>query len=220
MARHCGGAGLGAPLAPHEPGRRGASREGGWTSAHRAPAYSLSALERYQDCPFKFFASDVLRLEEVPEDESSTASRTRPIHSRGVSALLRELGRARRRGHHPRIAGRGPCVDGRDRRTAAGAPAAGRCRARAARLRLGDFRQQRRRRVRARSLERRPRRLEAARASPRGWTSASVLRWTARAAQGCRRSHRPARGQPVAGHRLQNGFGPNRGARCRCRSTR
>ena len=31
-------------------------------------AFSVSALERYQDCPFKFFASDVLRLEEVPED--------------------------------------------------------------------------------------------------------------------------------------------------------
>ena len=49
----------------------------GWTSAHRAPAYSLSALERYQDCPFKFFASDVLRLEEVPEDESSLSPRAR-----------------------------------------------------------------------------------------------------------------------------------------------
>ncbi len=52
-------------------------REPGWTDAHRAPAYSLSALERYQDCPFKFFASDVLRLEEVPEDESSLSPRAR-----------------------------------------------------------------------------------------------------------------------------------------------
>ena len=49
----------------------------GWTSAHRAPAYSLSALERYQDCPFKFFAADVLRLEEVPEDESTLSPRAR-----------------------------------------------------------------------------------------------------------------------------------------------
>lgn len=49
----------------------------GWTAAHRAPAYSLSALERYQDCPFKFFASDVLRLEEVPEDESTLSPRAR-----------------------------------------------------------------------------------------------------------------------------------------------
>ncbi len=37
----------------------------------------MSALERYQDCPFKFFASDVLRLEEVPEDESTLSPRAR-----------------------------------------------------------------------------------------------------------------------------------------------
>ena len=53
------------------------SAKAGWTDAHRAPAYSLSALERYQDCPFKFFASDVLRLEEVPEDESTLSPRAR-----------------------------------------------------------------------------------------------------------------------------------------------
>ena len=45
-------------------------------SAGRRP-YSLSALERYQDCPFKFFAADVLRLEEVPEDESTMSPRAR-----------------------------------------------------------------------------------------------------------------------------------------------
>lgn len=49
----------------------------GWTGSHRPQAYSLSALERYQDCPFKFFASDVLRLEEVPEDESTLSPRAR-----------------------------------------------------------------------------------------------------------------------------------------------
>ena len=53
------------------------ARPAGWTDAHRPPAYSLSALERYQDCPFKFFASDVLRLEEVPEDESTLSPRAR-----------------------------------------------------------------------------------------------------------------------------------------------
>jgi RecB family exonuclease len=56
----------------------------GYTSAHRAPAYSLSALERYQDCPFKFFASDVLRLEEVPEDESTLSPRARGRFIHGV----------------------------------------------------------------------------------------------------------------------------------------
>jgi RecB family exonuclease len=53
------------------------TRSRGWTGSHRAPAYSLSALERYQDCPFKFFASDVLRLEELPEDESTLSPRAR-----------------------------------------------------------------------------------------------------------------------------------------------
>jgi RecB family exonuclease len=37
----------------------------------------LSALERYQDCPFKFFASDVLKLEETPEDEPALSPRAR-----------------------------------------------------------------------------------------------------------------------------------------------
>jgi RecB family exonuclease len=93
--------------------RAGADGRGarpGWTGAHRSPAYSLSALERYQDCPFKFFASDVLRLEEAPEDESTLTPRVRGrfIHevfqrffeawdARGAGALTTEsLDEARR----------------------------------------------------------------------------------------------------------------------------
>lgn len=49
----------------------------GMTSGHHPAAYSLSALERYQDCPFKFFAEDVLRLEEPPEDEPTLSPRAR-----------------------------------------------------------------------------------------------------------------------------------------------
>jgi ATP-dependent helicase/DNAse subunit B len=49
----------------------------GRTGPHHPAAFSLSALERYQDCPFKFFASDVLRLEEAPEDESMLSPRAR-----------------------------------------------------------------------------------------------------------------------------------------------
>ena len=49
----------------------------GSTSGHVATALSLSALERYQDCPFKFFAADVLRLEEPPEDEPTLSPRAR-----------------------------------------------------------------------------------------------------------------------------------------------
>jgi RecB family exonuclease len=49
----------------------------GRTSGHVAKAYSVSALERYQDCPFKFFASDVLKLDELPEDEPALSPRAR-----------------------------------------------------------------------------------------------------------------------------------------------
>lgn len=49
----------------------------GFTEPPAARPYSLSALERYQDCPFKFFAADILRLEEVPEDESTMSPRAR-----------------------------------------------------------------------------------------------------------------------------------------------
>ena len=49
----------------------------GQTNGHTAPSYSLSALERYQDCPFKYFAADVLKLEEPPEDEPMLSPRAR-----------------------------------------------------------------------------------------------------------------------------------------------
>ena len=52
-------------------------RPAGETSGHAMAAYSLSALERYQDCPFKFFAADVLKLEEPPEDEPMLSPRAR-----------------------------------------------------------------------------------------------------------------------------------------------
>ncbi len=49
----------------------------GTTRGHQPPAYSVSALERYQDCPFKFFAAHVLRLEEPLEDEPARSPRAR-----------------------------------------------------------------------------------------------------------------------------------------------
>jgi RecB family exonuclease len=54
-----------------------ASRFQGATAGHRARVYSLTALERYQDCPFKFFAADVLRAEEPPDDQSAPSPRAR-----------------------------------------------------------------------------------------------------------------------------------------------
>ncbi|HYS24489.1 MAG TPA: PD-(D/E)XK nuclease family protein [Vicinamibacterales bacterium] len=50
---------------------------GGQTAPYIGQAYSVSALERYQDCPFKFFAADVLELEELPEDEAALSPRAR-----------------------------------------------------------------------------------------------------------------------------------------------
>ena len=49
----------------------------GRTDGHTAGGYAVSALERYQDCPFQFFASHVLRLDEAPEDEPSLSPRAR-----------------------------------------------------------------------------------------------------------------------------------------------
>jgi RecB family exonuclease len=49
----------------------------GRTDGHVAGGYAVSALERYQDCPFQFFASHVLQLDEAPEDEPSLSPRAR-----------------------------------------------------------------------------------------------------------------------------------------------
>jgi ATP-dependent helicase/nuclease subunit B len=49
----------------------------GYTGAHRPPAFALSGLERYQDCPFRFFASHVLGLDEAPDDGSALSPRAR-----------------------------------------------------------------------------------------------------------------------------------------------
>jgi RecB family exonuclease len=49
----------------------------GFTRRHAPAAYSLSALERFQDCPFKYFAADVLRLDDTPDDEGALSPRAR-----------------------------------------------------------------------------------------------------------------------------------------------
>jgi RecB family exonuclease len=57
--------------------RAGDSSLAGRTFGHVAQGYAVSALERYQDCPFQFFAANVLQLDEVPEDEPSLSPRAR-----------------------------------------------------------------------------------------------------------------------------------------------
>ena len=53
------------------------ARQPGATTGHKAASFSVSALERYQDCPFKFFAAEVLRLEDAPDDEAALSPRAR-----------------------------------------------------------------------------------------------------------------------------------------------
>jgi RecB family exonuclease len=55
----------------------GDRRVRGFTGPPPLAAWSLTALERYQDCPFRFFSSHVLRLEEEPEEASMLSARTR-----------------------------------------------------------------------------------------------------------------------------------------------
>ena len=98
----------------------------------RGHVYAVSRVERYLECPFKYFAGQVLQLEEEREDESGlTAARAGPVAARRLRGVLRGVARARplrglRRGS--RRSAR--AVRGGGRAAAAGA-AGGRPRARA-----------------------------------------------------------------------------------------
>lgn len=74
--RHLGATARAAALGRVDAASQPRERPGA-TRGHRPPAYSVSALERYQDCPFRFFAADVLRLEEPLEDEPARSPRAR-----------------------------------------------------------------------------------------------------------------------------------------------
>jgi RecB family exonuclease len=49
----------------------------GHTGPHSQSSYSISSLERYLDCPFKYFATHVLRLREDPDDDALSAPKAR-----------------------------------------------------------------------------------------------------------------------------------------------
>ena len=49
----------------------------GTAGPHRPALFSVSGLERYGDCPFRFFAEQVLELHEEPEDEPGRSPRAR-----------------------------------------------------------------------------------------------------------------------------------------------
>jgi ATP-dependent helicase/nuclease subunit B len=67
----------------------------GTALAANARAWSVSALETYLDCPFKFFAQHVLKLEEEPEDEEVMDPRRQGQFVHGVfEAFFAEWQRA------------------------------------------------------------------------------------------------------------------------------
>lgn len=51
----------------------------GEAGAHRRDVHAVSALETYLDCPFKYFARHVLRLEEEPDEEDARRPRLQGI---------------------------------------------------------------------------------------------------------------------------------------------
>ena len=70
----------------------------GTIGATSAAAWSVSALETFLDCPFKFFAQHVLKLEEEPEDEEVMDPRRQGQFMHGVfEAFFAEWQDA---GHH------------------------------------------------------------------------------------------------------------------------
>jgi RecB family exonuclease len=48
-----------------------ADRFHGAAASHKPAAHTVSSLERYLECPFRYFAERVLKLEEDPEDEAA-----------------------------------------------------------------------------------------------------------------------------------------------------
>jgi RecB family exonuclease len=71
----------------------------GGAAPYLPDAYAVSSLERYLECPFKFFAERVLRLEEDPEDESAMTPKALGIFVHEVfEAFFAEWNRLGKRG--------------------------------------------------------------------------------------------------------------------------
>jgi RecB family exonuclease len=62
------------------------------------PRISVSRLERYLDCPFKFYAAEVLRLEETPEDDDSRTPLERGLFLHDLFERMFAAWQARGRG--------------------------------------------------------------------------------------------------------------------------
>jgi ATP-dependent helicase/nuclease subunit B len=74
----------------------------GTAAPHRPEAYTVSSLERYLECPFRYFAERVLKLEEDPEDEASMTPKELGIFVHRVfEAFFDAWGRLGKRGITP-----------------------------------------------------------------------------------------------------------------------
>jgi RecB family exonuclease len=74
----------------------------GTAAEYRPDAYSISSLERYLQCPFKFFAERVLQLQDDPEDEATLNPRELGIFVHEVfQRFFEEWNRSGRRSMTP-----------------------------------------------------------------------------------------------------------------------
>ncbi len=76
---------------------RGASPPPGYTSALDPLKHSVTAVERYEQCPFQYFAATVLSLEEEPEDEAGLPSRDAGVFVHDVLRACYDAWQARGR---------------------------------------------------------------------------------------------------------------------------
>jgi RecB family exonuclease len=74
----------------------------GSAGPYRPPSYAVSSLERYLECPFRYFAERVLRLEEDPDDAASMTPKELGIFVHEVfEAFFKEWSRLGKHGITP-----------------------------------------------------------------------------------------------------------------------
>jgi RecB family exonuclease len=76
---------------------RGALPPSGYTARLEPMTHSVTAVERYHQCPFQYFAATVLALEEEPEDEAGLPSRDAGVFVHDVLRACYDAWQARGR---------------------------------------------------------------------------------------------------------------------------
>ena len=180
----------------------------GFTGAQQPKAYAVSRVERYLECPFKYFAAHVLKLPEERDEEAwmTPQERGQFVHEVFFELLLGMAAAGPRRRSRPRTSRDALALfeERRGRHLARAARRGPRARAHAA-ARIGRGSRARRARVRASRSSTTCRGRAAARVRAAGHVR--VRRWRRRAADraSCEGgSHRPARRRHAAHRRLQD----------------